>query len=293
MRKFLYICLFVPSAAFCQALDMDAQLLLDIQQSQFPDTYESLLIGDKQLPIIVREATTTIGKGVAVVLAETGKGPLHHEGVAALAGQLNQYGWITFSIPAPHLSAQIEEPTQPDTAEPATDETQESQQSENAPQPAPPGYSVSDNISTQIVQKHEQQIQAVMRAAANRALDYTGFFMVISQGTSAAWLTKLYSEGKLESPDAMVTVSPYWPDRALNNQLPELLANTPMPILDVYSPWDNNWVNQTREQRQIAARKGLKLHYRQRQLLGLPLQQDQQFAYLAKEIYGWLSHMGW
>jgi hypothetical protein len=65
-----------------------------------------------------------------------------------------------------------------------------------------------------------------------------------------------------------------------------------MPVLDLYNSRDNEWSQATVTQREIATIKSLKLQYRQRELLGFN-QYRQYNAYLSKEIYGWLSHMGW
>ena len=116
--------------------------------------------------------------------------------------------------------------------------------------------------------------------------------MVISKGTSAAWLSKIYAENTLDVPDAFVAFSPYWPDRKRNQRLPEWIANTSMPVLDLYSSSDNEWARKTVAQREIEAIKSLKLQYRQRELLGFNLYQPHN-TYISKEIYGWLSHMGW
>ena len=147
-------------------------------------------------------------------------------------------------------------------------------------------------INDQAFTKHEQQLVALLEAAAEKSLEYPGFFLVISKGTSAAWLSKIYAEKTLNTPDAFVVISPFWPDRKHNQRLPDWIANTPMPVLDLYSGWDNGWAQMTVSQRQIAAIKSLKLQYRQRELLGFNTSLHQS-NYISKEIYGWISHMGW
>ena len=107
--------------------------------------------------------------------------------------------------------------------------------------------------------KHQQQLISLLQAASEKSQEYPGFFLVISKGTSAAWLSKIYTEKKLATPDAFVTISPYWPDRKYNQRLPEWIANTPMPVLDLYSSDDNGWAQKTVAQREIAAIKSLKL----------------------------------
>jgi len=147
-------------------------------------------------------------------------------------------------------------------------------------------------LDDQAFVKHEQQLVALLQASMEKSQEYPGFFLVISKGTSAAWLSKIYTEKTLDTPDAFVIISPYWPDRHHNQRLPQWIANTPMPVLDLYSNGDNGWARDTVAQREIAAVKSLKLQYRQRELLGLNTYQ-QHSAYISKEIYGWISHMGW
>jgi hypothetical protein len=80
--------------------------------------------------------------------------------------------------------------------------------------------------------------------------------------------------------------------REKSQRLPQWIANTPMPVLDLYNSRDNGWSQTTVSQREIASIKSLKLQYRQRELHGFNTY-HQYNVYLSKEIYGWLSHMGW
>jgi hypothetical protein len=140
--------------------------------------------------------------------------------------------------------------------------------------------------------KQQEEFVTLLKVGVKKAGEYPGFYLVIAQGSSAAWITKIYSEFKSNIPDAFIAVSPFWPDRSYNQKLPKIMAKTPMPVLDVYDNWDNDWVLSTVRKREMAATKSLKLLYRQRQLIGAN-QLEQQAHYLSKEIHGWLSHMGW
>lgn len=281
----------------------DNQLLrrLDIQRGLFADSYQSFEIDEQSIIYVLQEGTTAITRGVAVMVADTGIPIVGHDGFAALAKELNNIGWVTILLSAPDAGFNPiieQELVSPDievnadaTAAVSSPETQE-------PSRAAPTNELDTSrslvtvINDQAFIKHEQQLITLLRAAFEKSLEYPGFFLVISKGTSAAWLSKIYAEKTLDAPDAFVAISPFWPDRKHNQRLPYWIANTSMPVLDLYSGWDNGWAQMTVAQRQIAAIKSLKLQYRQRELLGFNTSLRQS-SYISKEIYGWISHMGW
>jgi hypothetical protein len=131
-----------------------------------------------------------------------------------------------------------------------------------------------------------------MQSLLDKSTEYPGFVVVVSEGTTAAWLAKMYNEQLVTEPDAFVSLSAYWPQIELNDQIAGYLANTSFPVLDMYSQWDNKWTITTAEKRRIAAVKALKLHFRQTELIGVPIGQGQH-QYLTKQIIGWLTFMGW
>ncbi len=277
-------------AFYCASQSMD-DLLEDVRHSQFEEQYQTVLVGEQEVVVVVQDSSTAITRGVAVILSEAGKGPFNHQGLSALTKHLNQVGWVTLLMPAPESGFKI-----PDA--PPSDTEQQSQATDPADQPdSAQGNEVIPKagltrIHPSSFTQQEQQLKLQMQAIVPITQQYPGFFLVIAQGTSAAWLTKIYSEKQIALPDAMVAVSPYWPQRQYNIQLPKWLAETEIPYLDIYTPWDPQWAKNTIAQRKIQATKSLKLMYRQRELIGQPLD-EQQYAFLGKEIYGWLTHMGW
>ncbi|MDC0602181.1 alpha/beta hydrolase family protein [Aliiglaciecola sp.] len=272
----------------------------DIQQSQFEDQFETILVDEKLVPVVIQESNTAITRGVAVLLGESGRNPFSQHGLKHLTRSLNDVGWVTMVMPAPDDAfwpeeQQNQEPatTSADTTEAAqTDAAEQGQQTEEPEQPDVHAKSANSHIEQQAFERHEQALIMQMQAITQKTQQYPGFFLVIAQGTSAAWLTKVYSEKKLGDPDGLVVISPHWPDREYNQQLPQLTSQTQMPLLDIYTPWDTNWAKSTVVQRKVQSIKGLKLMYRQRELTGQKLD-PQQFQRLGKEIYGWLTHMGW
>lgn len=286
----------------------DKQLLrrLDIQRGLFSDNYQSFDIDSQPIIYVLQENTTAITRGVAVMIADSGISIVGQEGFSDLANELNKIGWVTLLLPAPDVAfiptigqqANITDDAattaQVETTDLETKTTAETQKPNPSSQITNLDISKSavTSIDEQAFVKHEQQLVALLQAAFEKSQEYPGFFLVISKGTSAAWLSKIYAENTLNMPDAFVAISPYWTDRKRNQSLPEWIANTSMPVLDLYSDRDNEWARRTVAQREIAAIKSLKLQYRQRKLLGFN-QHRQHNAYISKEIYGWISHMGW
>jgi hypothetical protein len=274
---------------------------LDIQRGLFTDTYQSLDIDGQQIIYVLQENTTAITRGVAVMIADSSIPILGQESFTSLANEMNKIGWVTILIPAPDIGfipiiipeAELKD-VQKTTAEIETKNFANTQVTSLSATllDLDINQSAVTTIDDSAFVKHEQQLVSLLQAVIEKSQEYPGYFLVISKGTSAAWLSKIYAEKTLDAPDAFVMVSPYWPDRKHNQRLPEWMANTPMPVLDLHSSWDNGWARKTVSRRQIAAVKALKLQYRQRKLLGFTMHQ-QHSAYIGKEIYGWISHMGW
>ncbi|KXI28337.1 hypothetical protein AX660_18380 [Paraglaciecola hydrolytica] len=263
------------------AAAVDKQLLhdLDLRRALFSDEYSILDVAGQEMLVIINENTTAISRGTALLVTDNGMSINSQQGLAPLVKQLIDLGWVTMLIPSPSSDLFLPEEIviEPDNANP------------------PPLLSIKASVSQlnqQVFDEHLERVSLNMQAALEKAQEYPGFVLVIAQGTSAATLAQLYAEQKLASPDAFVVISPYWPDRKFNNQLASFLANTPMPVLDIYSKWDNSWSQASIKARKVAAIRALKLQYRQREIVGVGLVQ-QPATYVSKEIYGWLSHMGW
>lgn len=298
--KFLFTILLIITSGFCLATP-DSSLLrkLDLQRGLFSDNYQTFELGEQSTIYVLNENTNAITRGVAVLVADSGTPIVAHSGFANLAEELNKIGWVTILLPAPATELMLDAaPNVSETENTSNDSDTEINTDANLRQSENSLFNLNDNktavstINDQAFVTHEQQLVVLLNAVIEKSQEYPGFFLVISQGTSAAWLSKIYAENKLGTPDAFVAISPYWPDRSRNQQLPEWLANTSMPVLDLHSQADNKWAQNTVSQREIAATKSLKLQYRQRELLGFNLYK-QHNAYISKEIYGWLSYMGW
>lgn len=279
----IFCLLLAPYSAASQALQT---LLQDVQKSQFVDSYEIILAGEQEVPLLISDSNTPITRGVAVILGEAGKAPLFNSGITQLINGMNDVGWVTILMPAP--DAGFSQALEDEKASPSVNSPGDAQ---TAPTPLV-AQSGLTRIYPKAFEQQEQLLKLQMQAVAQKSQQYSGFFLVVAHGTSAAWLTKIYSEKQLPIPDALVAVSPYWPQRDYNNQLAQWVGQTEMPYLDIYNQWDSEWARNTVKQRRVAAVKSLKLIYRQRELVGQTMDAEQ-YAMLAKEIYGWLTYMGW
>jgi hypothetical protein len=74
--------------------------------------------------------------------------------------------------------------------------------------------------------------------------------------------------------------------REKSQRLPQWIANTPMPVLDLYNSRDNGWSQTTVSQREIASIKSLKLQYQQRELLGFDTYPNVTFILVKKSMDG-------
>lgn len=280
--------------------DLDA-LKHDMERSLHPEQFRTLLLGEKETVVVVRESNQALSKGAAILVGETGKNGASKSGLAALAPLLNDFGWTTILVTAPTLDLDpaaensSSEDTQPaPNANESNADNQDDADPNNLPPPNQriPSYTATNIISEAQFNQQEQDFLLLMNAVEQVRQSYPGFSLIIAQGTSAAWLTKLYGDGELYEPDALVTIGINWPQHDLNIQIPSLLARTPIPVLDLYNQFDSEWTITTAKERRVEAIKSLKLHYRQRELIG-PRVDRQQFHLLAREIHGWLTYMGW
>ncbi|MCF2948654.1 alpha/beta hydrolase family protein [Paraglaciecola aquimarina] len=281
---------------------------LDLERGLFPEEYKSMQSDDKQVFYVEHENNTAITRGVAILISDIGTSMVSQQSLAPLAAELNKLGWATVLLAAPELSNTPAitgpQPATPETTETPADTTDTSNNTEESTEATAGSNNPSTGSNTvhnksaenkldpETFDQQQTEFINLLKVGVKKAGEYPGFYLVIAQGSSAAWVTKIYAEFKSNIPDAFVAVSPFWPDRSYNQQLPKLMAKTPMPVLDIYNSWDNSWARQTVEKRELAALKSLKLMYRQRQVMG-PNHIAQNSLYLSKEIHGWLNHMGW
>ena len=280
----------------------------DIERTISADAFETALVNNEEVLFVINEANLAITKGVAVIIGEAGSNSLSHISMSQLVEPLNDYGWVTVLVSAPTVAFTGEHnelipdmPSAPNTNSAAatapnanTPASSAASTDTSTAMPAPP---VLPQTEIRVFEdddflRHETQLVALMEQVVTYSSRYPGFFLVIAKGTTSAFLAKLYAEEKIGQPDAFVTLGTYWPERPRNKALAKYLGEIETPVLDLYNSSDNGWTKTTAKLRRIEAERALKLHYRQREIVGQAYDSEQ-YQYVAKEIYGWLTYMGW
>ena len=247
-------------------------LTTDIRSHQPAEAITILVAGNDEITVRRQSASVPLTRGAAIIIADAQAGLFGTKGVSAMTKQLNQWGWLTLVVPAPILTLSSTIPDENDAAINAR--------------------SSSHQITSEAVLRYSLALTQRLEAAYASVQTTPGYRLVVSHGINAAGLIRLYSLGSIVPPDGLVVSGPFWPQDSLNQELPTQLAQTPFAVLDVTNEWDNRWSQKTQENRKIMATTELKMHYRQRELVG-PAYNFQQYQYMAKEIYGWFSYLGW
>ncbi|MCC2605292.1 DUF3530 family protein [Planctobacterium marinum] len=284
-----------PDSWSQEHIDDLQKLKFDVERGLRPETFRTLLLGEEETVVVIQESNQALSKGAAILVGETGKNGASESGLAALAPLLNDFGWTTILVTAPSLDFDTDQDSNPVTSAQGTPASDAANTDPNNLPPANqriPSYSSTPIISESLFTQQEQDFQLLMNAVEQERQNYPGFALVVAQGTSAAWLAKLYGDQELPEPDAIVTIGVNWPQHELNILVPRILARAPIPVLDLYNQFDSDWTLTTAKERKVEAIKSLKLHYRQREIIG-PRFSQQQYDYLAREIHGWLTYMGW
>lgn len=270
----------------------------DIERTMSADAYETALVNNEEVLFVINEANIAIIKGVAIIIGEAGNNSLSNMAMSQLVEPLNDVGWVTVLVPAPTTAFSGEHNDLIDNTDQAATIT------EDVLDPAT-SSAISTGSNAMVLPqtqslvfqdddflRHETQLMALMEKTVTYSSRYPGFYLVIAKGTTSAFLAKLYSDQKVGQPDALVTIGTYWPERPRNTALAKYLGELETPVLDLYNSWDTGWTKVMAKERRVQAERALKLHYRQREIVGQAYDSEQ-YQYIAKEIYGWLTHMGW
>ena len=265
----------------------------DVARQFFPEDYDTLLVGEESVPILYSDSTLPLARGVIVILVNEGNQALNLASACELAQQLNDKGWHTLISPSLLVNARPSAaPVTPDTDEETTN---------NAAAATTALHPMQDILTPAVnFEASTTQTTLLMGAISNHISSHKGFRIVVASGMTAAQILSAANEGKIAPPDSLVTLVPFWPQREINENIPQHIAQSGFPILDISLPEVNQWEALTTSERLHAAQTALKLQYRQRRLGSMStLTATGQAAntpfvnWLSGEIYGWISHLGW
>ncbi|MFT6084872.1 MAG: hypothetical protein ACJAWT_000098 [Glaciecola sp.] len=291
------------------------------------DEFTLINVGDNSLPILISLSEKPITKGIMLIIGDAEMPLGRQDSLTHIANYLPALGWTTVVMPSLGLSfgSNIELPIEGDDNLVAIDkdllpEASDSNVETNANNTPADGEavavtplervsknSISENVTETIESNsivsaiseadliiYSQELEAYVAAALTHMKTAMGHRILVSQGITAATIAKLIADGNplLLEIDTLVINNPYWPIRKLNNKIPMVIAQIPIPVLDLTSQWDNSWSKQTERKRRIKATTELKEVYRQTEIIGQPLDQAQ-MKYISRQIKGWTTYLGW
>ena len=261
------------------------------------------------LPIFPVAATVPIVRGNFVLISDASHNGANIYALLALAKELADLGWNSIVMPAPSFTKVMmeadahEQNKQLQDAEqetPASDTTLEPADATEPAQPIEPIQPIAPSVAVNAqhfeshyktyYQTHYNRVLLASLSAVIKQSSAGGYTVLFAQGKSAQ--SVLYDNTQSIKADAIIINNLYWPERTLNQTLPSLVAKHSSPLLDLVSSDDNKWSNSTKDARKISAKINLKPHYRQRQINPGMNNEDTSIA-VAKEIYGWLTYLGW
>lgn len=218
-----------------------------------PDELTELMAGDKSFLALKRAAFTAKVKGTILFVPDWSQHASSPKYLNLLRKEFNDYGWDTLSI-------------------------------------AVPDSPLSDD--NQSFESYKEELQKRLEAAMSSATTTNSTVIVVAQGSSAAFISKLYAEKKLREAQSLILLEAYLPQTDQQNSLPLAIATQQVPTLDLRQEQGNAQVAAQWKLRKQLATQQQKLLYRQREISGLIAQAETQQR-VFKEIRGWLSFQGY
>lgn len=254
-------------------------------------------------------AMTPFQKGNVILLPDQSQHAASPRLINFLRNQLPDFGWHTRALQVPalpatandHLAVSLpqSETTSANTA--ASNAVASSNTETSSPENAtaqgtdattPASASTSDDTSSgpELLDYQRQLAEQLSYIVAQQRS--TGATIVIAEGSSAAIVNHLIKNNKLQNVSAVILISAYIAAPKLNADAALAMAQHSVPVLDISFSSDNRFVLQQQHYRAQLARKYIKELYRQRQIVSWP-QHEMEQQWVWKEIYGWLSHIGY
>lgn len=277
--RFLVVgCSFMFSMGYFVPGAQAQSLYEDITHAFLPDDITYVMAGEIRVPIFESSSALPISRGAAIILADASPTGLSIGDARQLASLLNEKGWHVVVSP---VSLTLEEdPDLPvdEAIHPKAD----------------------SRLQRQNYVSSSQHLTILINALNTHLESHQGFRMNIAYGMQAAQLLDLGSKGIIPSPDTLVAITPFWPNDDINRAVPEFIAGTEFPVLDLSINGTNPWALQTQAKRKQLATTSLKLHYRQQSLFTqnstfglMDNENSAKIQLIAGSVLGWAQHLGW
>jgi hypothetical protein len=308
-------------------LDMNVDFLAqDVGARMLEDEYQliDIIIAEQeyQFPVFVEKAQRPLSMGTIYLIPDATQNGAPFQSLMPLAEEFAALGWNSVIMPAPAVlmaMAEVEGQRAKSEAEaaeqaptvPATDSTdgapnnaQTTPDTANAPStrstetqantPTTVTYSAKRQDSLYEAAYHQafSAYLTLFTQATQKKINYPGYNVIFAQGMSAQATLHAIEQSTGKVPDAVIINNIYLPNLALNKQVPFLVAQSKMPLLDLISTSDNHWSELTRPMRNLEAKINVKAFYRQREISGLNFSSTVHHD-IAREAYGWFTYLGW
>ncbi|WP_206483374.1 DUF3530 family protein [Thalassotalea sp. G2M2-11] len=247
-------------------LDPTELQISDINHYLDEQLIEPILVGPEQHISLIETNATSNSKGVMVLLADWQQSATSPKAINYLRQSMPQHGWTTISIqPTPKPAAY------PSTAQPLNQRNEE---------------------NSKTITQYNEQLAKILTAITEKAKNYPGIIVMVAEGRHGALLLTQYQQQLTEPPNALVILSAYIDDAHTNQQSAEHLAQTDLPVLDLYLRTDQRLIKSSVALRKKYVNKELKSYYRQKELFNTHTGYYPETA-LTKTINGWLKSLGW
>lgn len=242
-----------------------------------PEKLTPVLVGEQTHYIVNLPSKQPISIGTSWLFASTGKSKLSLRAAVALGHNLTAKGWHVVIV-TPHWLL------------PQTDSVAVANDAAEAEKTWPAAWEQQAADSVGFADA-KSQLQRLLPLLASANAESKGFQLFIADGMNAALLLAITEMEDLPLPDGLVVMSPYWPDFAVNQKIPNYSAKYPAPVLDVASTRGNNWSKKIAPEIAVQASVQVKLHYRQ---IVLPhTSYNHKIHWLSSSIVGWTRSLGW
>ena len=247
-------------------VDSFEQQQQDIKHYLSQEKISPILVGSESYLTAINEHTTAINKGVMVLIPDWQQSIATPNALNQLRKDMPQHGWTTITLHPPSKPENY-----PSKAFMAQERSTED----------------SDTLTS-----YSKKFADIMLAVIEKAKSYPGVIIVVAEGSNSAVLLDIYQQALVPAPAAFVMLSSYMPTMPASDKIAQHLAETDYPILDLYLKRDHRLVLANAKIRKDAAKRELKVYYRQKQL------SNQVTGYYPKntlttEIISWLSAIGW
>lgn len=226
---------------------------MDLQRQLASAELTPLQAGEQQFMTLYKPAMTAFNKGTVVLLPDWSQHAASPRLINLLRQQLVDYGWNTLSVMVP-------DPL------PLTD--------------------------TETLLSYQNELLLRLQAVMSKVQNGPGSVVIIAQGSSGAVLNQLYQSSDLAKADALILLSAYLAEPALNDAVSLAMAKHKVPTLDIQQQHDNSFVQASSKLRQQLVRKHIKELYRQRLLPG-SMDDVLNQQWVLNEVNGWLSYLGY